>query len=318
MKLIYNPVFQEHETGVHPEGKKRMEVLNILPVTKISSGEDYLDLVHTKDYIHRVISCSRQEIPLDGDTRTSEKSFEVASLAVGAALQAAEHGDFALVRPPGHHAYADKGSGFCLFNNVAVAVQMLVNEGKRVAIVDFDGHLGDGTSAIFYENPDVLFFSVHQYPAFPGNGHFSELGEGKGKGFNINIPVPPGSGDDIFMDAFSTFLPVVKSFQPNVVALSAGFDAHRFDPLLDLNVTVNTFFKIGQAIRNQFDRYFAVLEGGYNVQVLHQGIFNFMAGISGLDIPYKETETESPMPIWEEYEMRLHQAISFLRPYWAF
>jgi acetoin utilization deacetylase AcuC-like enzyme len=318
MRLLYHPVFEQHDTGAHPEGSQRMEAFRDFPVSDIPSGESYLPLVHTPYYIEQVKDACRRGVPLDGDTRTSPGSYEAAIRGVGATLQAAEQGDFALCRPPGHHAYASRGSGFCLFNNIAIATRKLVNEGKRVAIFDFDGHMGDGTASIFNHEKEVLYWSIHQYPAFPGYGRVNEIGAGKGEGFTINVPLPPGSGDDIFMNAVDTFFPVLQQFQPDVLAISAGFDAHRFDPLLDLNVTLGSFHKIGRMIRDSFDNYFATLEGGYNVEVLVQGVFNFTAGICGLDAPYQEAPTESSLKTWAEYEIRLHSLLGHLKSFWEF
>jgi acetoin utilization deacetylase AcuC-like enzyme len=317
MRLLYDPVFDLHDTGVHPEGKQRVEAFKAFPPTVVPSGENYLELVHTPYYIRQVKDACARSLALDSDTLTSPGSYEAAIRSVGATILASENGDFALCRPPGHHAYSRRGSGFCLFNNVAIAAQKLVNEGKKVAIFDFDGHMGDGTASIFNSSPEVLYFSIHQYPAFPGFGIVNEIGAAKGKGFTINMPLPPGSGDDIFLTAFHTLLPVIKQFQPDVLAVSAGFDAHRFDPLLDLNLTVNTFHEIGKTIRAGFDSYFATLEGGYNVEVLYQGILNFTAGINGLEMPYKEITSVSSMTTWTEFEIRIQSLLSQLKPFWT-
>jgi acetoin utilization deacetylase AcuC-like enzyme len=317
MDIIYNKIFLEHDTGIfHPENKRRLEAFGSLPETKIASGEPFLELVHAKDYIERVKEACIHGEALDGDTQTSPKSFEAACDAVGAAIMASQTNNIALVRPPGHHSYPTYGSGFCLFNNIAIATQKLVKEGKRVCILDFDGHLGDGTLNIFYKTDKVLFWSLHQYPAFPGGGFADEIGEGAGKGFSINVPLPPSSGDDIFMHAIHNFMPVVEQFKPDIIAVSAGFDAYRLDPLLQLNVSANSFYQIGKILREKFKNVFAVLEGGYNTDYLPKCVYNFLAGMNGTEIVYSEEPTVSANYIIDEYEKRLLVLLNSLSPYW--
>lgn len=320
MKLLYHPAVLEHDTGQHPENRRRIEAFGALrPEPLILDGEPYLHLVHPKTYVETIRLYCAQGIAPDNDTETSPGSFNAATAAVGAAIMAMERGDFALVRPPGHHAYRDEAHGFCLFNNVAVAAQKAVKEGKRVLIVDFDGHLGDGTMDIFYETDQVLYWSLHQYPAYPGNGSANEIGEGKGKGFTFNIPLPAGSGDDIFRHAIEYMLPAAVQFEPDVVAISAGFDAHQFDPMLQLRATGNFFHKVGQILAETFPgKLFAVLEGGYNVEELPHCVHNFVAGVNGEPMPFPETTTTSGLRIWETYEMYLHLAAGLLSKYWKF
>jgi len=293
MKPIYNPIFLEHDTGMHPENRKRLEALGTLDETAIEIGEEYLGLVHTDEHIKRVKEFCEQGRNLDPDTITSPGSYNAAASAVGAAIMASQTNDFAVVRPPGHHAYPNRSTGFCLFNNIAIAVQNLVDQGKRVMVFDFDGHLGDGTFHTFISTDKVLFWSLHQYPAFPGEGTPDQIGEGKGEGYSINVPLPPGSGDDIFRRAVDRFTPVAKQFDPDIVAVSAGFDAHQDDPLLDLRISFNTYYFLGELLRREFTNVFSVLEGGYDLKALPKCFYNFLSGINNKTQKFTEAATES-------------------------
>jgi len=316
MKLIYNKIFLEHDTGMHPENKKRLESLGKLPETEIENGEKYLGLVHTQDYVKHVKDICDIKGHLDPDTITSEGTYEAAIRAVGATVMASKTNDFAFVRPPGHHAYPDHSSGFCIFNNIAIATQKLVNEGKKVLIFDFDAHLGDGTVKIFYNTDKVLYWSLHQYPAFPGGGTEDQIGEGNGKGFTINCPLPPGTGDDLYIDTINRFMPIAKQFNPDVVAVSAGFDAHKEDLLLDLRLSTNVYYKIGQILSKNFKNIFATLEGGYNTIVFPKCVYNFLDGINQKPIRFKERATDTMIQIRDEYEARILRLEKNLKEFW--
>ena len=316
MKLIYNPVFLEHDTGMHPENKKRLTSLGDLPVTELESGEKYLTLVHTPQYIQEVKKACMIGGHIDAETVVSPGSYKAAIYAVGATIMASKTGDFALTRPPGHHAHIDRSSGFCLFNNIAIAVQYHVNQGKRVLIFDFDGHLGCGSVKFFYNSNQVLYWSLHQFPAFPGGGDANEIGAGKGEGYTINVPLPPASGDEIFMDAVESFLPIAKEFDPDIVAVSAGFDSHQYDLLLDLRLTINSFYKIGKMLSENFCNVFATLEGGYNIEVFPKCLYNFLDGINNDKMQFKERETDSMIQTHYEYEGRKAMALQALSKHW--
>ncbi len=316
MKLLYNKIFLEHDTGMHPENKKRLESLGSIEETKIEDGERYLELVHTKEYIKHVKETCKVGGHIDPDTIASKKTYEAAINAVGATIMASETKDFALVRPPGHHAYTDHSSGFCIFNNIAIATQKLVGQDKKVFIFDFDAHLGDGTVKFFYNTDKVLYWSLHQFPAFPGGGSINEIGEGKGKGYTINVQLPPGIGDDIYMNAVERLMPIAEQFNPDIVAVSAGFDAHQHDLLLDLRLSTNTYHKLGAILSKNFKNIFATLEGGYNIENLPKCIYNFIDGINEKDIRFKERTTDSRMIAMDEYEGRMIQLEKNLRDYW--
>ena len=273
----------------HPERLERAEVMQVVAAEFRQSGgdvrepraavEEELARVHDREYIALISETAGRATALDADTFTSPDSYEVALLAAGAGVGAVEHvlegagrRALAMVRPPGHHAERNRAMGFCLFNNIAVAAAHARARGlERVAIVDFDVHHGNGTQWSFYDDPSVLFISSHQYPYYPGTGAASEIGKGEGVGFTINLPFDAGGTDADYDLAYNTIaFPVLRQFRPELILISAGFDALEDDPLGGMRLSVEGFARLTAAIADIADeccngRLVAITEGGYDL-----------------------------------------------------
>ena len=295
--FVYDDIFLKHEMPAgHPESPERLvkildtlknsDVWNKLVLLKPRrAGEEDILKVHTKEYFDTVKTFTGY---YDPDTYISDNSFEAAMFAAGAVIEAIDRckkGEieraFCAVRPPGHHAEADRAMGFCIFNNIAIGARYAQKIGyKKVFIIDFDVHHGNGTQHIFEEDDSVFYFSSHQYPHYPGTGRDYERGRGKGEGYTYNLPMEYGSGDKDYSYAYRDILPsLINNFRPDIILVSAGYDIHANDPLSGINVTDEGMQSIVRGILLHSMKaylpslpYVFSLEGGYNLHALCQSI----------------------------------------------
>ena len=308
--LVSSHRFAEHQTPPgHPERPERAQVMDAVAgrwraaggevVAPREATHEQLARVHDSHYIRRISELRDKSVALDPDTYTSPESYEIALLAAGAAIDAVERVmdgargahtyALAMMRPPGHHAEREHAMGFCLFNNVAVAAAHArhVLGARRVAIVDYDVHHGNGTQHIFERDASVLYVSTHQYPYYPGTGASEEIGSGPGEGFTVNLPMESGGTDTDFAHVFDrVVLPVLRQFAPDLILVSAGFDAHERDPLATMRATESGFAAMTMALRQAADdvckgRMALVTEGGYDLKALDaslEGVVQTLAG----------------------------------------
>jgi acetoin utilization deacetylase AcuC-like enzyme len=290
--LFYPEGHQAHAQPGHPERPERVEVVRDslqeagiwqdgLPLEPLNLAQGLLERVHAPSYLETLEAASRSGQPLDLDTYTTAESWGLALQAAGGAAGAAEAvwdgkvpAALALTRPPGHHARSDRGMGFCLLNNAALAAEYLIQDrnAERLAVVDIDLHHGNGTQEIFWDRDDVLYFSAHQHPFYPGTGKLAETGAGAGEGWTVNVPLPAGSGDRAYAELTErVLLPALDSFRPELVLISYGYDAHYRDPLGGLRLSGLGYYRVIKALADWAGehcggRVVVLLEGGYDLE----------------------------------------------------
>lgn len=328
--VVIDRRYMDHDMGwSHVESPARIEVLlrlletdppvPYLPIPPRPATDEELGWIHERGYIDLIRSTAGKTVPMDGDTTAGPMTWETALLAAGGFLESLDRimdgaapNAFALVRPPGHHAEASRAMGFCFFNNAAIGAEHLLRRHglKRVLIVDWDLHHGNGTEHAFYERRDVMYVSTHQSPLYPGTGQVRFFGHGEGYGYNLNVPLLAGKTDADFLHIFEKVIaPVAAEFEPEFIISSAGFDIAAGDPLGGMAVTAAGFGRLARSLmdmaaRTASGRLAVVLEGGYDLRALGHGVVGVLKALAkapvadgppGKPSPSLRVELEEPL-----------------------
>lgn len=305
----------EHDTGsLHPERPARLRAaaagvtdaaVEVEEAQAAPATVEELALVHDPAYVEAIRRfCEAGGGNLDPDTPASRGSWVAALAAAGAGSTAVERlaagfdgPAFVAVRPPGHHALSDRAMGFCLFNNIAVTAARLRQDGRRVAILDWDVHHGNGTQAMFYDDADIHYVSLHQFPFYPYEGSVSEVGSGPGRGYTVNIPLPAFTAGDVYMEAYEDLaIPTLRAFEPDWVLVSSGFDAHAHDPLAELRLVEHDYARMAAALGSIIspERVVMFLEGGYHLPAIRDSVSAVVRGLMGEVVDLDPSPHSSP------------------------